>query len=160
MIVATNPSEIRNPPNAVLGPQGPKPDANVSANATTPIPNDAAPYLAKPFNAVILAEVSPRATPYSDRSSSRDHVGLCATHDKVFNLRVRAQRIDRTPDHFHKHSAPLLPASRARSKSFPAQSNSYKAVTARHLYFEQLTDGTPDAYNRPDEVARNGAFQG
>ena len=36
-IVVTNPSEIRKPPNAVLGPHGPKPDANVSTRAATPI---------------------------------------------------------------------------------------------------------------------------
>ncbi len=48
-IVVTNPSEIRNPPNEVLGPHGPKPDANVSANATIPTPKDIAPYLAKLF---------------------------------------------------------------------------------------------------------------
>jgi hypothetical protein len=48
-IVVTNPSEIRNPPNEVLGPHGPKPDANVSANATMPTPKDIAPHLAKLF---------------------------------------------------------------------------------------------------------------
>jgi hypothetical protein len=46
-IVVTNPSEIRNQPNEVPGPHGPKPDANVSANATMPTPKDIAPNVAK-----------------------------------------------------------------------------------------------------------------
>jgi len=48
-IVATNPSDIRNPPNAVLGSQGPNPDANVSVKAAMPTPKEIAPYLAKFF---------------------------------------------------------------------------------------------------------------
>jgi hypothetical protein len=51
------------------------------------------------------------------------------------------------------------PAFRARSNSFPAQSNSYKAGQGTYLYFEWLRDGMLCAYQRPDEVARNGAFQ-
>jgi len=48
-IVVTNPSEIKNPPNVVLGPHGPKPDAKVSTNAAMPTPKDIAPYFAKLF---------------------------------------------------------------------------------------------------------------
>jgi len=61
---------------------------------------------------------------------------------------------------FHKPSAPSLLRIHARRKSFPAQSNSYKAIRRTCLYFEWVTAGTPGAYTRPDEVARNGAFQG
>lgn len=46
-----------------------------------------------------------------------------------------------------------------RGKSFPPQSNSYKAVTVENMCFEWLTDGKPCALVKPDEVARNGAFQ-
>ena len=62
-------------------------------------------------------------------------------------------------DRFHKRSAYSLHHHCRRSKSFPAQSNYYKALRNSILYFEQLTDGTPCAYNKIDEVARNGAFQ-
>ena len=48
-IVVRNPADIRNPPNAVLGPQGPNPVANVSAKAETPTPKEITPYLAKFF---------------------------------------------------------------------------------------------------------------
>ena len=51
-IVVANPSEIRNPPNAVLGPHGPKPAVNVSVKAARPTQNDIAPYLAKFFTPV------------------------------------------------------------------------------------------------------------
>lgn len=47
--VVISPTDIRNPPNAVLGPQGPSPVANVSANAATPTPKEIAPYVAKFF---------------------------------------------------------------------------------------------------------------
>jgi hypothetical protein len=48
-MVVTNPSDIRNPPNAVLGPQDPNPVANVSAKAATPIPKEITPYFARFF---------------------------------------------------------------------------------------------------------------
>ena len=47
--VAINPTDIRNPPNAVLGPQGPNPVAKVSANAATPTPKEITPYVAMFF---------------------------------------------------------------------------------------------------------------
>src|ERR1039458_10481855 len=58
MIVATNFSDIGNPPNAMLGPHGPKPDANVSAKAATPIAKDTTPYLARVFTAFRLTGLS------------------------------------------------------------------------------------------------------
>src|SRR5947209_7324906 len=48
-IVATKPNEIKNPPNGVLGPHGPKPDTNVSMNAATPMQKDIAPYFPSAF---------------------------------------------------------------------------------------------------------------
>ena len=67
-IVVTNPTEIRKPPNEVLGPRGPKPDANVSANATIPTPKEIAPYLAKLFTASILAGLSKTTFAHSWRN--------------------------------------------------------------------------------------------
>jgi hypothetical protein len=58
MIVVANPSEIRNPPNALLGPHGPKPDANTSENAAMPIPKDTTPHVAKLFTTLMLNGVS------------------------------------------------------------------------------------------------------
>jgi hypothetical protein len=58
---------------------------------------------------------------------------------------------------FHSSSATALLWLRARSKSFPAQSNSYKVATDRRLYFEWLTDGTRDAYIK---ARRSGAQRG
>lgn len=58
MIVVASPREIRNTPNALLGPHGPKPDANTSVNAAMPIPKDTAPYVAKFFNHALLNGVS------------------------------------------------------------------------------------------------------
>ena len=54
---------------------------------------------------------------------------------------------------------PLCLGCACRSNSFPALSNSYKAPHPHGLYFEWVTDGTPGAYQMPDEVARNGASQ-
>jgi len=47
--VVINPTDIRNPPNGVLGPQGPNPVAKVSAKAAMPTPKEITPYLAKFF---------------------------------------------------------------------------------------------------------------
>jgi hypothetical protein len=52
-MMAMNPSEIRNPPNGVLGPHGPNPDAKVSANATMPIMKEMAPPVASFFTLLI-----------------------------------------------------------------------------------------------------------
>jgi hypothetical protein len=57
-IVLTNPREIRIPPNAVLGPHGPKPDANVSAKAAMPTAKDMAPYMAKLFTPSLYQDLS------------------------------------------------------------------------------------------------------
>jgi len=57
-IVVTKPSEIRNPPNAVLGPHGPKPDANVSAKAAMPTAKETEPYLAKLFTPSLYQDLS------------------------------------------------------------------------------------------------------
>ena len=78
---------------------------------------------------------------------------------KVFPLQS-LRRLGKLPHLFLStvDSAPLLRASH-RSKSFPALSNSYKAPHPRCLSFEWFTDGTPGAYQIPDEVARNGASQ-
>jgi len=57
-MMAMNPSEIRNPPNGVLGPHGPNPDAKVSANATIPITKEMAPPVAKFFTLLICQDLS------------------------------------------------------------------------------------------------------
>ena len=58
---------------------------------------------------------------------------------------------------FHKPSAPSLLVSHTRSKSFPAQSKSYKRRPTVGLYFEWVTDGTLDAYGK---TRRSGAQRG
>ena len=57
-IIVTNPTEIRSPPNAVIGPHGPKPDAKLSTNAAMPTPNDITPYIAKLFRPIFLSSES------------------------------------------------------------------------------------------------------
>src|ERR1039458_2172351 len=80
-----------------------------------------------------------------------------APTDRVFALTGPDEAENLDGFSFHNHSAPSLLAFRARSKSFPAQSNSYKRCQKASLYFEWVTDGTPDAYL---EIRRSGAQRG
>jgi hypothetical protein len=156
-----NPTGIRNPPNAVLGPHGPTPDANVRTSAcNADTERDCAVFrqaLQRGYASRIFS-----ACHCPDADSTCALVHLCG-----YSVAVRSSTYaPRTPQKFRRLAIstsirpPRCAAPSARSKSFPAQSNSYKAGPTARLYFVCLRDGTSCANERTDEVARNGALQG